>query len=327
MLKGKDSQIDHLQHFNLQNRVIGNFNSKAFIYDLNTNYKNFFNNWIIVDSIDSVNGPSNWNLKKLKIENSKLSKLILLQSSNIIINSDTKASTQILLREKIISENTYFKFSFVSKVSGEVFVNFKYIDFDNYLQLRLFREKPNKGKISLVLYLQGKRSIIADLDCDKMISFLKQCSGFEINELNRIEIYSIKNKYVILFNDMIIFSASLSEILKDKGFNNNSIKLNNNNSNMAFISNDNFYSTKESWDICQNWVVSRVSVGLNNQKNFEIHELLIKNVDFEDLKKIQSETSDVKNYATIPRYDITSRGRYLLYFYFYFYFPALIYPF
>ena len=45
------------------------------------------------------------------------------------------------------------------------------------------------------------------------------------------------------------------------------------------------------------WFNSRILIGLNNQKDFEIHELEIKNLDLNDIKLFQKEMNEMKNYA------------------------------
>jgi hypothetical protein len=310
ILKEKDSQINSLQQTTLESQYFGNFKRNNFIFDLNSNQKNFFTNWIIVDSIDSINGPSNWSLKKTsnnKNDNSnnlsKKSKIILLQSSQIISNENSKQSTSILFRNKILQENIYFKLAFISKVSGEIFVNFKYVDYENYLQLRLSRVSEIKGKISLILNKSGSSRIIADLDCEKMVSFLKKCSGFEIFEFNKIEVFSFKEKYFVLFNDMIIFTASLQDIVKENNNNNkrNSKGIVSNNEN-KIIYNYNIINNENSSEKKINWTASRILIGINNQKNFEVHELQIKNLDLDDARKFQSEFANVKHYADRKNY-------------------------
>ena len=264
-----------------------------------------------MDSIDSINGPSNWSLKKttnyrndFSNNLSKKSKIILLQSSQIISNESSKQSTSILFRNKILQENIYFKLAFISKVSGEIFVNFKYVDYENYLQLRLSRVSESKGKISLILNKSGSSRIIADLDCEKMVSFLKKCSGFEIGEFNKIEVFSFKEKYFVLFNDMIIFTASLQDIVKEN--NNNANKRNTkgivSNNDNKIIFNYNIINNENSSEKKINWTSSRILIGINNQKNFEVHELEIKNLDLDDARKFQSEIADVKHYANRKNY-------------------------
>ena len=230
-----------------------------------------------------MNGPSNWHFNKIKNE-----KIILIQSSLITVN-ESNPSTSILFRNKIIQENIYMKFIFVSKVAGEIFINFKYLDNENFIQLKLQRLNENKGKIILILNKFGIINNIAELDCDKMISFLNKCTGFEIEKENKIEIYNFNKKYVILFNDMIIFNHDLNDILsKEK-----SSKL---NKNKKYTENNSNY--------LNDWVNARISIGMNNQKNFEIYELQIKNLNFDDVKIFQNEISDMKNYATGKNYQI-----------------------
>jgi len=305
ILKEKDSQIDLLQQSRLESQFMGNFNNKNYIFDFKSQYRNFFKNWIIVDSIDSINGPSNWNLKNISKndKNNKNPKILLVQSANIIRNDNANPSTSILFRDKIIQENIYFKTIFLSKVSGEIFINFKYLDFENYLQIKLIRENENKGKISLILNKNGILESIADLDCEKMISFLKKCSGFEIDELNKIEIYSLKEKYVVLFNDMIIFTFSLDQILKKNKEDFSSNKRNFNGYKFNYI----YQNNKNSLNENPSWTTSRIQIGINNQKNLEIHDLKIKNLDFDDIKKFQTEISDMKNYAHGKNYELSNR--------------------
>lgn len=310
-----------MQQSNIESLFQGNLKSNNFIFDLETNFKNFFTNWIIVDSIDSLNGPSNWSLKKITNKNNKninnkskqiLNKIILLQASQIISNENSKPSTSILYKNKFIQENLYFKIAFISKAAGEIFINFKYVDYENYFQLRISRESKTKGKISLIINRSGSSKIFADLDCEKMVSFLKKCSGFEIEEKNKIEFFSFKDKFIVLFNDMIIFTASLQEILKDiNGFdsnNNNSKRLAGAfNSEKTFVyglNNDNNFSENN-----LNWNSSRIRIGINNQKNFEIHDLQIKNLDLDDVKKFQSDISDVRNYARGKNYEFSNARR------------------
>jgi len=306
-----------LQQSNIESAFKGNFKSNNFIFDLKTNFKNFFTNWIIVDSIDSLNGPSNWSLKKTALKNTQ--KIILLQDSQIVSSENSKPSSSILFRNKIIRENLYFKFVFLSKVAGEIFINFRYIDYENFLQLRLSRESKNKGKISLILNKTGKSKTFADLDCEKMVSFLKKCSGFEIEELNKIEVFSFKDNYIVLFNDMIIFTASMKEILKEKTSNISGNSDNDRNAKgfgAALNASENrigYYELNlDDNNNSQNrlsWAAFRVQIGINNQKNFEIHDLQIKNLDLDDVRKFQSEISDVKNYAISKNYQILNASR------------------
>ena len=153
ILKQKDSQINHLQNSDRQNYPQINFASNSFIFNLRK-YKTFFNDWIIFDSLDSVNGPSNWNIKKIKSEITKKNKIILLQSSIISTGKYSKPSTSIQLRKKIQLENIYFKIIFISKFSGEIFINFKHFDIEHYMQLQLIRESETKGKILILMKIK-----------------------------------------------------------------------------------------------------------------------------------------------------------------------------
>lgn len=247
--------------------------------------------------INAINNKNN-NNPNLNINNQN-SKIILLQSSQIISNENSKPSTSILFRNKIIQENLYFKLAFISKVSGEIFINFKYVDYENYLQLKLIRINENKGKISLILNKHGSLKIIADLDCNKMVSFLKKCSGFEIEELNKIEIYSFKQKYFVLFNDMIIFTVSLQEILNESKMDIKGLNINNKNS---IVYNYKMINEVNKDEKIVNWNSSRIQIAINNQKNFEVHDLQIKNLDLDDVRKFQFDFSDVNNYSFKKNY-------------------------
>jgi len=299
ILKEKDSQIDSLQNNSLENQYLGN-SKNYFFFDLHKDYNNLFNFWMIVDSIDSYNGPSDWNIKNIFEKNDKNfseeKKIILMQTSNIITNNKTCPSTSILFKNKIISDNIYFKFTFLPKSSGEVYINFKHLDFENNLQLRVKRESEDRGKITLFSNINGKSKLISDLDCERMNSFLKKCSGFELEQLNKIEIFSYKEQYIFLFNEMIIFSISLNQFLLETE-NNNKKK-----TNRDFLINQNFHlknvdkktnNYKEKFY----WTSSRIQIGINDQKNFEVHDLQIKVLDFEDIKRFQNEISDLKNYV------------------------------
>ena len=57
------------------------------------------------------------------------------------------------------------------------------------------------------------------------------------------------------------------------------------------------------------WIASRMQIGINNQKNFEVHDLQIKNLDFDDIKKFQTEIAEMKNYARGKKYEIIKNNK------------------
>jgi hypothetical protein len=160
----------------------------------------------------------------------------------------------------------------------------------------LLRENEKKGKILILMKIKGKENIASELDCEKMVSLLKYCNGFEINAYSKIEVFSFRGKFVIIYNDMIIFTLKLKDLFEKFGDKN--LNTNTNTNKDKDNNNNNSNSKDKDNEFIDPWIYSsRFLLGINNQKNFELHELEIKNLGLNDIKLFQKEVNDMKNYA------------------------------
>ena len=172
-------------------------------YKLN---KLFFDDWIIVDDIDSKDGPSNYVLKEEKGEVS------ISQISSIYTNSNLNLASSIILKTYKYN-NIYGNIVFSSSTSGIINIMFKYKDFNNYISLELKRNNNNEGEINVIKKYFGKMKIIKKLDCSEIMLFFKQCVGFHTNKLNNIEIFNMNKEIVIIFNSNVIFRVKDEDLL------------------------------------------------------------------------------------------------------------------
>ena len=172
-------------------------------YKLN---KLFFDDWIIVDDIDSKDGPSNYVLKEEKGE------VLISQISSIYTNSNLNLASSIILKTYKYN-NIYGNIVFSSSTSGIINIMFKYKDFNNYISLELKRNNNNEGEINVIKKYFGKMKIIKKLDCSEIMLFFKQCVGFHTNKLNNIEIFNMNKEIVIIFNSNVIFRVKDEDLL------------------------------------------------------------------------------------------------------------------
>jgi hypothetical protein len=198
---------------------------KLYDYEFTSQSRNFFFDWLVIDSIDSKNGPSNWVLKKLdsnKKESKETDTSILIQTSSIYVNnqitqSSIEIASSILLKNSNQKQNLYTSVKFNSKSYGSIQINFRYVDYNNFLALQLIRKSSDSGSIKLLKKLNGKISEIEDLPCDRMLSVMKKCFGYNTDEEeNLVEIFNYEKSIQVLFNKNMIFNVKEQEINKFK---------------------------------------------------------------------------------------------------------------
>lgn len=204
---------------------------KLYDYEFTYQSENFFSDWLVIDSIDSKNGPSNWALNKIysnrkDSEQSKESKqtdyIILKHTSSIYVNnqitqSPVEMASSILLKNSNYKQNLYTSLKFNSKSYGSIQINFRYIDYNNFMALQLIRKSSDSGSIKLIKKLNGKFSQIEDLPCDKMLSVLKKCYGYNTEEdENLLEIFNYEKNIHVIFNKKIIFTSNVTEETRNK---------------------------------------------------------------------------------------------------------------
>jgi hypothetical protein len=127
-------------------------------------------------------------------------------------------------------------------------VLFKYIDSNNYIGIELKRNSTDTGSIRLYKSISGVRTDIEILPCDRNVSFLPKCFGYEVNINTTIEIFNYNPGIVILYNGVVIYNIPVLEDIV-------------------------FKQTTKS------------GIGLNGLNSFQIKELMIKELGIEDYIK------------------------------------------
>jgi hypothetical protein len=177
---------------------------------LQNNFKHFFNDFIIIDSLDSKNGPSNWDIKEEDSSSFGSNKISLIQTSPI--NSDKfESASSLILRNSLPQVNLHFTISFMSLSNGSIQINFKYKNYQNFLAVQLNRIDDDRGSIKLMENINGNYSIIEELTCEKMLSVIDKCNGYSSKKTNEIEIITIGSKVEVFMNKMQIFNSDVKE--------------------------------------------------------------------------------------------------------------------
>ena len=114
-------------------------------YNLNMD---FFDDWIIVDDIDSKDGPSNYIIKEDKGD------VTVSQISGIYTSNIHNIASSIILKTNKYNY-IYSNILFSSSSSGIINIMFKYKDFNNYISLELKRNN-NEGEIKIIKKYFGK---------------------------------------------------------------------------------------------------------------------------------------------------------------------------
>lgn len=212
------------------------------IYELKKVENDFFIDFVVIDAFDSKNGPSNWNFD---LETFKLT-----QTSSIFKNNDPIATSLLLDRRLPADFNIYVDFA--SKSVGDISIQFKNGDTEDYSALIFSKSTIETGTIKLVQKLNGKLSTVEELSCDTMINILRKCSGYSHEANNIVEISrGDKSRIVIKYNKRVIFDTTVTK-----------------------------------FGISQN---SQISLSLNSQPTFVLHDLVIKNLNFNT--KYEKETT------------------------------------
>jgi hypothetical protein len=194
MLIEKDSKIlDISTSFNKQNLPKE--------YNINSN---FFNDWIVVDDIESKDGPSNYLLKEDKGLYS------IVQNSGIYTTNSHNLASSIIMKANEFN-NIYSNIIFSTSTSGIINIMFKYKDFNNYIALELKRNN-NEGEIKLIKKYLGKVQIVKSFECSDILLFFKKCVGFETENANNLEIFNINKDILIMFNSNIIYRGKEEDI-------------------------------------------------------------------------------------------------------------------
>jgi hypothetical protein len=231
MLIDKDKKIKELSlNHNPSNRM-------NFKYDLQERGEEFYSDWLIVDSLNSINGPSDWDIK-LNDLNGRYS---IIQNSLITISSNgnnrdlketlAPSSSLILKNFSLVHFHSFFsKIAFQTKSFGLLQINFKYRDYQNYISIKFERKSKEEGIIKLIQVKENHLTELENLPCDKMLTVLEKCYGYHTDEReNVIEILLYEKILKIKYNKYLIFHLpNFSENFDNHE--NFSISINNQNS-------------------------------------------------------------------------------------------------
>jgi hypothetical protein len=215
---------------------------------LKENIKDFYIDWLIYDSLDSLSGPSNW----------QVDSDIVIQTSPIY--SATGIATTILYSHTM--SNKYIKATHLANTFGTISLLFKYLNGMNYLALELSRTSMEEGSIKLYKVLSGGRTDIEELTCEKMLSIMPKCFGYEVNIDNNIEIINYNPGYVVLLNGFMIYNISTSD------------------------------------DIFNH--ASRFAIAISNQNNFKLKDILLRELAIEDYIKFTQFQKETVNQVNQP---------------------------
>jgi hypothetical protein len=196
-------------------------------YYFKTQTETFFDDWLIIDSLVSKNGPSDWNVKFKDPNEFFIVQNSAIFTNNQVLESKIESASTLVFKNGQTFPNLYSKFSFISKTYGSVNINFRYKDYQNFVTLKMQRNSADTGSIELVEMIQGKTYLISQLTCDKMLTIFKRCYGyntFEENDINEVEIFHLEEelKLVVKINGKIIF-----KLKNIKFYNNFSFSINN----------------------------------------------------------------------------------------------------
>ncbi len=194
MLIEKDSKILDIS---------SNYNKQNIPKEYNIN-SNFFNDWIVVDDIESKDGPSNYLLKEDK------GSFSIIQNSGIYTTNSHNLASSLIMKAYEFN-NIYANINFSTSTSGIINIMFKYKDFNNYISLELKRNN-NEGEIKLIKKNLGKIQIIKSFECSDILLFFKKCVGFETENANNLEIFNINKDILIMFNSNIIYRVKEEDI-------------------------------------------------------------------------------------------------------------------
>ncbi len=265
----KDKKIRDMSsdRFTCQNRF----------YDMQQRAEEFYGDWLIIDSLDSADGPSDWDLKKdenngryILSQNSSINQMntvsIVNPASQKIEYNSFIASSLILKNLSLRHMHTmYAKIVFHTKSSGLIQFNFRYKDYQNFLSLQLERKSNDEGFIKLIKLSDNVYSELANLSCDKMISVLEKCYGYHKDEKeNVIEIYYQEDVVVIKYNNFAIFRQT------------------------------NISSQENNYDDFDKFVIS-----INNQNSLIISDIILRELQFEE--KSQIKISNISSNREIPK--------------------------
>jgi len=207
MLNDKDKKIKEL---NINHNPSCRINLK---YDLQQRGEEFYSDWLIVDSLNSINGPSDWDIK-LNDLNGRYS---IIQNSLISVSSDgnSKDSKETLVpSSSLIFKNFsflhfhsfYSKITFQTKSFGLLQFNFRYKDYQNYIAIKFERKSKEEGFIKLIQVKQNQLIELENLSCDKMLTVLEKCYGYHADEReNAIEMLLHEEILKVKYNKYLIF--------------------------------------------------------------------------------------------------------------------------
>jgi hypothetical protein len=221
IIQDKDEKIKEIK------KKIVSIKQNKYYYYFKTQTETFFDDWLIIDSLVSKNGPSDWNVKFKDPNGFFIVQNSAIFTNNQVLESKIESASTLVFKNGQTFPNLYSKFSFISKTYGSVNISFRYKDYQNFVTLKMQRNSADRGSIELVEMIQGKTNLIYQLTCDKMLTIFKRCFGyntFEENDINEVEIFHLEEelKLVIKINGKIIF-----KLKNIKFYNNFSFSINN----------------------------------------------------------------------------------------------------
>jgi hypothetical protein len=233
IINEKEEEINKLIHNNKYEEIY-NLNR-----DNNKNNNNFFIDWMIVDSTTAKNGPSDWNINKDEGN--------MLEENSFITSFDSVSPATSIILNKEITENNYYKLIFITKSDGIISFKFKFVDFYNYLALE-FNRNSNYGEIKIIQKINGIVTELYKLPCQRMVTILRKCEGYSINENNIVEIIEHNKNYIILFNKKQVHEFNIE---------------------------------------IEEFKLAKMSISINNQTGFKIKTLEIKKLTSKDIDEIK----------------------------------------